>query len=368
MEQGKQAHMSVSIQGSVSKGWLHEQAGFVFDRDYYLDPMHRFEQDRQMHAFIKMRFPDLPIYNMEASLVQAHCVKQDQILIGGIQPNLILGAALGAKLVFYPDRDADIDAAPLQELSHPDELPSVDSVLTHPFMLALDETLGQMRQTHPGRTIVPPLFWDSSGRATLHGILTTAHKLMGERVFMLCMTDPEFLHGVHQWVTDAYVALVRHYAHLGGTSVSSVHVGECSGVMVSGQQYQEFVTPYISQIGRALGPVRLHSCGRSDHLLAALAKIANLTVVDVGSGTSLARIRALLGEDLEINVFPPVELLLDGSASSNIRDWLGRTLADNCAGPLSLAYHLEPGYDIENCLALHEALEAQGFKPNKRLY
>lgn len=368
MEQDRQAQMSVSIQGSVSKGWLHEQGGFVFDEAYYLDPLYRFEQDQEIHAFIKTGFPELPIYNMEANLVQAPFVRENQILVGGIQPNLILGIALGAELVTYPDKDADISGVPLQDLSRPDELPSLDSVLKHPFVQSLDETLVRLQQSHPARTIVPPFFWDNSGRATLHGILTTAHKLMGERAFMLCATEPHLLHSVHQWITDMYLALARHFAVLAGMSIRSVHVGECSGVMVSGQQYEAFVTPYVKQIGRELGALRLHSCGQSDHLLAAMAQMDKLDIVDVGSGTSVARIRALMGRDQEINLFPPVELLLQGASPSQVRDWLQGTLADNAGGPLALAYHMEPGYDIDNCLVLHEELDAQGCGPNKRLY
>ena len=49
--------------------------------------------------------------------------------------------------------------------------------------------------------------------------------------------------------------------------MTSVHVGECAGTMISSDLYDDFVVPYISQLGDKLGSVRLHSCGISDHLI-----------------------------------------------------------------------------------------------------
>ena len=61
----------ISIEASVSKGWLHQSAGFLFDNKYYFDPVYRWEQDSLIHEFVKEKFPNYPIYNMEANLMQA---------------------------------------------------------------------------------------------------------------------------------------------------------------------------------------------------------------------------------------------------------------------------------------------------------
>ena len=78
------------IQGSVSKGWLFQEGGFTFPESYYFDPRCRWEQDRKIAEFLDGMFSRYPIYNMESNLVQAEYTGPDIVLVGGIQPNLIL--------------------------------------------------------------------------------------------------------------------------------------------------------------------------------------------------------------------------------------------------------------------------------------
>ena len=130
--------------------------------------------------------------------------------------------------------------------------------------------------------------------------------------------------------------------------------------MLRPAHYERFVIPYASRLGRELGPVRLHSCGRSDHLLAAIAKIENLGSLDTGSNTSVAAIRARFGADFRIDLAPPVELLLAGADRAGVVAWLDRTLTENGGGPLHIGFHLEPGYAVENCLAIHDELRLRG--------
>jgi hypothetical protein len=93
----------VSAIGSVSIGVMHKQGSFVFDESYYFDPEYRWKQDLEIARWCEREFSPYPIYNAEAHLVQM----QDQPLpyrqVGGLQPILILGAALGAELVFPGD-------------------------------------------------------------------------------------------------------------------------------------------------------------------------------------------------------------------------------------------------------------------------
>ena len=98
------------------------------------------------------------------------------------------------------------------------------------------------------------------------------------------------------------------------------------------------------------------SCSRSAHLPAAIAQIENLGSLDTGSNTSVAAIRAQFGADFRIDLALPVELLLAGAERAGVVDWLKRTLAENAGGPLHIGFHLEPGYSLANCLAIHEEL------------
>lgn len=166
-----------------------------------------------------------------------------------------------------------------------------------------------------------------------------------------------------EWISEAYIVLCRHFAQVADFAVTDVHVGECSCCMVSPTQVKEFVVPLTSKIGRALGPVRLHSCGPSTHLLEAFSSIENLGSLDLGGTTSLSMARHVFGVQMPISIAP-----LPGDMSSEstkaILDWAQKTLADNAGGDLEIVYHLEPGYNVETIYALTDFLGRQrNFEP-----
>ncbi len=177
--------MTVAIVTSVSKGWLNEEAGFTFPERYYMDPLFRREQDMAIDDFLRQRFPRHALYNLESNLAQLAHWRPDQVLVGGIQPNLILGVALGAQMAWYDSQDIDLaDVAPLAGIDSPSELPHPDTLLDHPFVRTFDEQIEESRRTHPDLTVIPPFFWDSSGRASIHGFVTTSMKLYSEEMFL----------------------------------------------------------------------------------------------------------------------------------------------------------------------------------------
>lgn len=358
----------INIEASVSKGWLHTNGGFVFDNNYYLDPVHRWEQDSIIHKFVRDKFPRYAIYNMEANLLQAKFVRDNHVLIGAIQPNMILATILGAQFSFFEDKDADVSGRPLEFITRKEELPPLSAILEHRLVKDLENQIRLINDTRPDLKVIPPFFWDESGRATIHGIITTSLKLTGDNIMTMMMFDPELAHSIHQWIVDAYIILVRHFAAVGNLPVTSIHVGECAGTMISSELYEEFVVPYISQFGDALGSVRLHSCGISDHLIDPVSHVRNLKIIDTGSGTSVGKIRQLMGPGFVIHIAPPMEMMMGGVSQSEILGWLDRTLSENEGGPLQIAYHIEPDYEVSNCLAMHEELEKRGLIINKRLY
>ncbi len=358
----------ITIQASISKGWLSKHGSFYFPSKYYHDPLFRREEDSRINSFVRERFPDTAIYNMESNLVQAAFVQENHVLVGAIQPNMILAALLGAEFSFFEDKDADVRGRPLEKIADKKELPPVDSILEHPLVVELDQQIRDITTGYPQLRVIPPFFWDTSGRATIHGIVTTSLKLTGDMIMTLMITDPELAHAIHQWIVDAYLTLIFHFAGPGHLEITSVHVGECAGTMVSSELYEEFVIPYINQLGSRLGIVRLHSCGFSDHLISPALKIDNLGIFDTGSDTSIKKIREVLGKELEINVAPPVRLLQEGAPESGILEWLDKTLVENRGGPLKIVYHMEPDYEVANCLALHRELENRGLIKPGRIY
>jgi uroporphyrinogen-III decarboxylase len=357
----------IKVQASVSKGWLNKVGGFEFNAKYYLDPGYRMDVDKQCHEFIAARFPSYPIYNMEDNLVQAEFVVPDMILVGAIQPNMIIAAALGAEFVFDTAKDSDVKGLPLKDVKSADELPVPESLLQLPFIKELEDQYLTAKQNYPDKRVIPSFFWDSSGRATIHGIVTTSMKFIGKEIFIKMMAEPDLVHAIHKWITDVYITVVRHFAKLGDMDITSIHVGECSGTLLDEHLFREFVTPYISLLGKEFGSVRLHSCGNADNVMPAICEVENLSIIDTGSNTSIAAIRRNKGKEFEINVAPPVEVLLSKD-EVDMKNWLDKTIEENAGGNLKIVYHIEADYNEKSCIYISEFLSKTGLVPKGRLY
>jgi hypothetical protein len=349
---------AVSFLGSVSFGWLHDRGGFVFDEPFFLDPRVHLEREEQIQGFVARTFPDDPIYNMEAHLVQVEGRGRPVALVGPLQPNLILAAAVGARFVFYGDKDPDVTPTPLAELCDVDALDGIDWADTWPLSLFLDQ-IGQMgRAVGRSHRVIPPYFWDATGRATIHGILTTAQKLIGQRVFIEMIDNPSFVHELFAWITDAYIAQIRMFAEAAGMKITSLHVGDCSLCMVSPDQFAEFVLPQVNRLARAFGAVRFHSCGKVDHLLEAFRAVENLGILNFGSGTSVRKMRELFGP-IRIDLTPDVKLVTFGSPA-DVDAWVRRTIEENDGGPLEIQNHIDLAQPEANGQAMIRALRDLG--------
>jgi len=358
----------ITIQASVSKGWLNKTGGFKFNEEYYMEPLFRFEQDRKIDLFVKEYFPQYPVYNMEDNLMQAEFINEKQIIVAGLQPNLILGILLGSKAVYFEDKDCDIAGKPLENCDNINELPPLKSLVSLPLIKEITNQIIQLKKTHPEYTVIPPFFWDASGRATIHGIITTSHKLIGENIYMLMVSDPPLAHSIHQWITDAYLILIKYFSELCSFPVSSIHIGECSCTMLSPEYFKQFVIPYINILGTTYKSVRLHSCGNSDCYIDSFSEIPSLKSLDVGSGTSISKIRSKFGNKISISTFPSPDLLINGSNIDNLHLWIDSLINENQEGDLRISYHIEPGYDLKNCSEIHERLINRYNIKHNRLY
>ena len=109
------------------------------------------------------------------------------------------------------------------------DLPGAEDLLNHPLIKLFDEQIEEMQESLPGRTIIPPFFWDRSGRATIHGFITTSFKLIGDTVFILLFENPEFVEAVHKRIEEWYRILILHFSEKTKLPITGIHIGECSG-------------------------------------------------------------------------------------------------------------------------------------------
>ena len=310
----------ITISGTLSKAWMAKELAVAFDRDYYFEPNRRYAVDFLCNEYASEHFRGMRLFYSESNLGQFDYWDKDQIQIGGIQPNMILGMLLGADFIPQDDKDADISPGCLTK-KDPCDLPRPESLLDHSLINLFDEQIRRVqsdskKQLRP----IPPFFWDTSGRAAIHGVMTSAQKFLGETIFIDMMTEPQ-------------------------------RCLECSSCMVSPEMIGQFVVPVTSKISQELGPVRLHSCGPSTNHLEAFSRITNLHSLNLGGDTSISKVREIFGREMLISVSP---LPNDMSAESTdpILQWAKQIFEENDGGNLEYIYHLEPGYNINTIYAL----------------
>ena len=355
----------ISISGTLSKGWMAQALGVAFDRNYYFDPARRHAVDCRCNEYAAERFPGMRLFYSESNLGQIDYWDKRQVQIGGIQPNMLLAMLLGADFVPHDSFDADITPRCLagKDIS---DLPTPESLLEHELVKLFDNQIHQVQNDSSGRLRpIPPFFWDVSGRATIHGVMTSAQKFFGETFFMDMVTKPQWCSDIMYWIADAFIVLCRHFCEIADLPISGVHVGECSACMVGPELIEKHVVPVTSRIGKELGPIRLHSCGPSTNHLVAFSKITNLASLDLGGDTSTREAREVFGgtalcgnpKEMLISVSP---LPGDMSAESTepILRWAKHIAEENDGGNLEYIYHLEPSYNVETIRALTDFVKS----------
>lgn len=351
----------ITLIGTVSKAWLAAHLEVSFSKDYYFDLGRRHATDCRCNAFVAQTFPDLDLFYSESNLGQREYWRDDMVLVGGIQPNMLLGMLLGAEFLPAVRRDADIVPNCLAG-TKVDDLPPPDSLLQHRLVEMFGQQIAEARAR--GLTPIPPFFWDVSGRAVFHGPLTTALKLFGEGFFEDMLEAPETCDRIISWVCECYLVLCRHFAACGNFAITSLHVGECSGCMVNADVHRRFVVGPVDRMAEQLAPVRLHSCGDSNHLMPSLTAARHLAALDFGGATRLDEPRQKFGPAFPLEIAPLVADLM-APTDGPVLNWLEQKLAENQGGRLILKYHLEPGYRVENIRAVAARLRREA-APNAR--
>ncbi len=359
-EAGRPAQKLITV-GSVSKSVLAARGGFAFDRAYFFDPEHRWEQDKRIARFIEASFP-FPLYNLEANLVQPDCLPIPFRQVGGLQPNLILGAALNADFVFFRDRDADISHPPLRGMTHLDRLKGIKWEEREPIRTFLEQVHALKTRYRQDVDVFPPFFWDRSGRATVHGLVTTAHKLMGEEFYLRLHDDLDSAKRFLEWIAQTYVALIRLFSERAEIPVTSIHIGECSGCMVSPTHWAKAIIPATNILVDACGPVRLHSCGNSNRIVEQMAKVHNLATLNVGTNTSVALCRRVVGENIRLDLIPDPQMLCFGTPE-DCRAWVERSLLESGNGPLEIRFHVDAAVPEHNVAAMFDTVTQHGYPP-----
>ena len=289
--------------------------------------------------------------------MQGEHFSPEQVLVGGIQPNLIVGACLGAAFVFSPDKDSDIVGRPLENVRYLADLPAPASLLEHPLIRRWTAQIAAVRRARPDLRVIPPFFLGHVGpghdpRLPHHRAETVRRRGLRARVTMNLSSSSPCTTGS----LPSTSRLIRHFArwatadHLGAHRRVFGHDAAAGALRAVRDRLD-------CRLGGQLGPVRLHSCGRCDHLLAAIASSRE-------PGQPGHRVEHLGRRDPGAvrRGFPhrpgPAGRAVGGGRRPRRRGGLAGAYpgGERRAGPLHIGFHLEPGYSVANCQSIHDEL------------
>jgi MtaA/CmuA family methyltransferase len=166
----------------------------------------------------------------------------------------------------------------------------------------------------------------------IEGPCQAAADLRGINTLMLDFhDDPAFVRDLFEFVTGLGLRFAEAQIAAGAEIVG---IGDPVSSLVGPRLYQEFVWPYqkrlVDGIHAAGGRVRLHICGNTRRVLAAIGQLG-CDIVDIDSMVPLAEARAAMGPDQTLaGGIDPVRVLQNGTPDE-VRDAVARCLAE--AGP-----------------------------------
>jgi uroporphyrinogen-III decarboxylase len=340
--------MTVKFAVELTSHLVHQHTGLDLSKRYYLDPVYRLGQDQQAAQWARTRYPafEVVIESGEFSAGAPAVVR-----VGGLQPYLVVSSLFGAEIRFWGDHEPCTVHEPLREVKDLSSV-QVPDIEAHPLIQKLLAQVQGMRQIYDGRLAInPPLFWDSSGWAFVHAPFTTAYKLRGESFFVELHTDPAGARHLIDIAAETTCRLIDLFAAAGERQVTGIHLGDCAASLVSAAHYRQFAVPALERMTARYGPGRLHSCGRSTHLLPAIQGIRGIQEYHLGWSTDLGAARKALG-DLPIAYLVPPPFLLQ--EPKEIERQMRATLAANRGGDLLWWLMVDNGVPEEHVELAHQ--------------
>jgi uroporphyrinogen-III decarboxylase len=209
------------------------------------------------------------------------------------------------------------------------------------------------------------------------GPLTIATQLRGGELYTDFYADPEYVHKLLDFVTEAAIVRIDAWkGYLGEdfpknwwdppNAEGTWGLGDDSIELISEEQYEEFVLPVHRKLFDKYGwngPNFIHLCGNAQRHFTKIRDELKVKTFDTGFPVDFAKLREDLGDDVTIYGGPHVELLKN-STPNEVRDEAKRILTSGImrGGKFILreANNLAPGTPLENLMAMYQTCKEYG--------
>lgn len=357
----------VKVMGMISPNWVSQETGVKFDESYFMDPGHRRQENgavskwlMEFNNTLEQRFGK---YNVEWFPIGISGIggvfdnrSVDVITVGLPQTFVLVTAMFGGEIVYFDSDNPDVKGYPLADIQHPSEIRVPDVANTWPvnvYLKQYDELVEKY-----GRENVE-LFADVDAETGMplwymHSPLTIAYRLRGEQIFLDMFENPGMAQAVLDVALETVWQLFKLYEQRVEKKIRFLPVAACIASLISPSLYDQWEIPRLRLLIEHFGTARIHSCGRSSHMLKTWSKLPNLGEMELGAGTDIARTREFWPETT-------INYLIDTPkfvryTPGQIRQEVQEVIEQSGAGPLVILWPAETGTSLETIEAIYEVV------------
>ncbi len=284
----------------LAPAWWHKHEGITFDEDYFFHPARRVEVERRMEQALFDRWGRFGLgSDRNAVLPIAGAV---HLAAGFLIPQM-----LGCSVRYTEAGPPEVIAANAGTLALDPE-----KAFRSPAFGRLERLIDALTEKY-GYTV---------GDVNFGGVLNHALDLRGQAIFMDMLDKPEEAAGFFAALASVQEQFTSFIEKRTGTTSISVnrtlrHIpkpvylhSECSHVMISTKDYEQFLMPLDAAWSRRRRPFGIHYCGADPHRYAeSFAKLPHLDFLDVGWPGDVKKLREHLpGTFLNLR-YSPVEIV-----------------------------------------------------------
>lgn len=210
------------------------------------------------------------------------------------------------------------------------------------------------------------------------GPLDAAYKLRGAAEVCLDMVaDPDYYHDLMEFITTCLIRRMKAIRQWrwerhpdspdrGQFQQPGFGFADDAVVLLSLEQYQEFVFPYhrrlVDEFGDG-GRTRVHLCGDAARFFRLLRDRLNVYSFDTGFPVDFGWVRRELGPEVEISGGPPVMLIKDGPVAAireKVREICDSGIMEGGRFVFIAANNMAPFTPVEHVAAFYQAAQVFG--------
>jgi len=289
-------------EAGFNPSWFHKYCDVDFSHRWHSDPDYRLQCHRLMSDEIRRRFPGRDIGGVNDS--------EPPDLLTGVYGSAVVPAILGQSVKYFDDKWPAPYGKPLTD-AEADSLSPAD-LENNEFFQGILNQLDRIEQ----------LTGTARGYLNWQGVLNTAFRLRGEKIFTDLFDTPERAHHIFECVATTMIDGIKKLhqrQRQAGVDDKFATISNCVVNMISSAHYEEHLLPFDLKIRAGFENFGIHNCAWVvDPYMEAYATVSRLGYIDMGITSDLKKAKRLFPDARRNILYTSMDLA--NKSEDRIRD------------------------------------------------